>query len=71
MAKRGRPPKKRYCKYCGVELPVATERRQPYCLDCGIKRALQNLRELRKKEGEFYEKWRRGLLKSLSERGGK
>jgi len=50
-----------------VELPVATERRQPYCLDCGIKRALQNLRELRKKEGVFYEKWRRGLLSALGE----
>jgi len=68
MAKRGRPSKKRYCKYCGVELPVATERRQNYCLDCGLKRALQNLRELRKKEGEFYEKWRLSLLRSLAEK---
>jgi len=71
MAKRGRPSKKRSCKYCGAELPVATIRRQNYCEGCGLERFQRNLSELRSKSGEFYEKWRRGLLKSLNKRGGK
>jgi len=68
MAKRGRPSKKRYCKYCGTELPVATVRRQNYCEECAIERFQRNIAELRSKTGEFYEKWRRGLLKSLERR---
>jgi len=71
MAKRGRPPKKRYCKYCGAELPVATVRRQSYCEKCGLERFQRNVVELRSKSGEFYEKWRRGLLKSLSKEEAK
>jgi len=67
MTRRGRPSKKRYCKYCGVELPVATERRQNYCSDCGMKRTLQNWRDLKAKKGYFYEKWRHSLMRALEE----
>jgi len=71
MTKRGRPSKKRYCKYCGARLPVATIRRQNYCEKCGLVRFQRNLNDLRSKTGEFYEKWRRGLLKSLSKEEAK
>jgi len=71
MKKRGRPAKRRFCKYCGALLPVATERRQNYCEKCGLLRFQRNISDLQSKSGEFYEKWRRGLLRSLSEGGTK
>jgi len=67
MTKRGRPSKKRYCKYCGCELPVATIRRQNYCERCALERFQRTISELRSKSGEFYKKWRRGLLAALGE----
>jgi len=51
------------CKTCGR----LTRRRSVYgnCPRCGIENVKKNIRQLKEKKGEWYEKWRKNLLRAV------
>lgn len=59
-------PKKRLgvCKQCGDKGLVSKRR---LCDVCGINNQLEQRKQLKKGEGEHYDKWKAGLAKRLSE----
>ena len=50
------------CLGCGEEVE---KRRTPYCPDCSMQRCLESAKQIHKKKGPFYEKWRTRLIASL------
>jgi len=57
--KRGRPVKIKVCRGCGREF---TKHRGAYCIECSMKRLIENVRQLHEKKGPWYEKWRQGMI---------
>ena len=49
-----------YCRICGTALKCRTK--SGLCDSCRIAVLVENIRQLRLKKGEFYEKWKRGML---------
>jgi len=49
------------CRICGQPLKCKTK--SGLCDSCRIAVLVENIRQLRQKQGEFYEKWKRGMLK--------
>jgi hypothetical protein len=50
-----------YCRICGAELKCKTK--SGLCDSCRIAVLVENIRQLREKQGEFYEKWKRGMVR--------
>lgn len=60
------------CRICEIPMLVGIKRyRAPAHAECGVKAQLENMMQIAKKEGPYYERWRQGQLKYLETlRGG-
>lgn len=58
--------KERKCIDCGSPLPPG-KRKDSLCGECAYKRVRESARQLKEKEGPYYEKWKAGV-KAAAER---
>ena len=58
---RGRPRKKfKRCIECGRKIPYS--KRSNLCINCALKRVHENIKQQREKYGEYYERYKKGML---------
>lgn len=55
-----------FCKQCGAKMYKKTE--SGLCIECVLKNMKENIKQLREKKGEYYEKWRQGIMLALQGR---
>jgi len=60
-------PKRTICKECKKEFAHLSSK--GLCINCASSRCFGNIRSLKEKIGEPYEKWKRNLLKALVKQG--
>lgn len=56
------------CKGCGEVFPAQEINRKGYCNPCAQDRLVRSIRDLERKEGEFYERWVQGIRRSISKK---
>lgn len=61
----GRKKKIRICKDCGKTDNISQHN---LCVECGIKRQKESIRQLAAKEGDIYDKWLKNTLAGLLEK---
>lgn len=54
-----------YCIKCGK--PITRERRHKRadCVDCALAESAENARQLHRKSGPYYDRWKRACLRAM------
>lgn len=59
------------CVTCGAAVfarrPASWEAR---CINCAIERSIENVRQMRSRDGAFYQRWADGMARAASEAQG-
>ena len=64
-----RPRVQTYCRECGEPCPRRGHWDHGYkCINCSVRAFETATNQIREGEGEYYEKWLRGLARSMMER---